>query len=166
MFQTKFSWSIDPAQAVQKLDAGIRNKAMRIALNAAAAPVKAAVISSAPKGEGHLAASTKIKVTNYRNKAIWVAVVGAGGKYKRLKKRKVRGKNGKTKTVTVKGKNGDRKYVRPATYQAFVDRGTKHSRARHYLPSAFKRSKTQFEATAKRKLGEVIEQLLGQKSRR
>jgi len=156
MIQTKFVWQIDPVDALTKLSAGIRNKALRISLNAAAAPVKAAVIAAAPKDLGTLAQATKIKVKNYRKGNTWVAVVGAGTKFKRLKKHK--GKVQKRfdkrtgKKVSV--------YSRPALYQHFVDQGRKGQRGKHYLRTAFTQSQRQFEAVARRKLGEVITSLM------
>ena len=113
MTKSTFVWQVDPVQSMGRLSAGIRNKALRIALNAGASPVKSAVISQAPKGEGYLAKSTKIKVTNYKSGNTWVAVVGAGSKYKRLKK-----SNGKV--VKRRDKDGKRVsvYSRPAPLPA------------------------------------------------
>lgn len=154
-----FVWKVDPIAALNKLAVGIKNKALRIALNAAAAPVKAAVIASAPKDKGFLAQATKIKVKNYRNSDCWVAIVGAGTKFKRLKKRagrvvkRIDKKTGKKVSV----------YARPALYQHFVDKGSKHMRGRHYLKSAFTMSQKAFEMTARAKLKQVITELMRQK---
>jgi HK97 gp10 family phage protein len=154
LFKATFNWTIDPVQAMAKLATGIRNKALRIALNAGSAPVKAAVIASAPRGTGNLAQSTVIKVKSYRDGDNWVAIVGASSKFKRLKKRKrkprKRDKNGKL----IKA------YVRPALYQRLVDRGTKHIHPRNYLPRAFNSAKMKFESVAKAKLKEVIEGMM------
>mgnify|MGYP001233749873 CR=1 FL=1 len=165
-------WKIDPVQSLNGLSRSIKNKAMRIALNAGASAVKQAVISSAPKDEGHLSKATTIKVYNpgggkAKDSNVWIAVVGAGSKYKKLKKTKNR-KTGKSKVVYRKDKKtGEKKkvYIRPAKYQHFVDAGTKNMTARKYLPAAWSRSKAQFEQTVMRKLQEIIPQLMQQNRR-
>ena len=159
MKKATFHWSVDPVVAVAKLSAGIRNKALRIALNAGASPVKQAVIESAPVGVGNLAKSTKIKVKNYKKGNSWVAIVGAGAKFKRLKKR-----GGKVVKKMVAGKKVS-VYARPAKYQNLVNRGTKKLQGRHYLEAAFNRSKKQFEQRTKAKLKQVIEELMRQNSK-
>ena len=52
--------------------------------------------------------------------------------------------------------------VRPR-YQHFVDAGTSKMAGRHYLQSAFRSSRKQFEARAKIKLKQVLEELMRNK---
>ena len=59
-------WTIDPVQSLAALSSGIRNKAMRIAINAGAAPMKSAVISHAPSDRGLLKKAIRIKVCTFR----------------------------------------------------------------------------------------------------
>lgn len=149
----RMSWTVDPVQALEKLSSGIRNKAMRIALNAAAAPVKAAVIASAPQQLGHLKAATKIKIKNYDKGATWTAIVGASSKFKRT--RRLKG-GGIKKRINKAGKKVNA-YIRPAVYQHFANAGNKRMRGRHYLEAAFQRSVRNFQQIARAKLREVIE---------
>lgn len=157
MILSSFTFKVSPDEAFKKLETGLQRKALRIALNAGAAPVKAAVIASAPKDAGHLAKATVIKVKNYKRGSTWVAIIGAGSKYKRLKKVKGR-------TVKKRKKNGQtvRAVVRPYKYQSFVDKGTSKMSGRHYLEAAFETSQAAFEQRAMAKLAEVIQQLLKQ----
>lgn len=162
MIQTQIKWNVDPMQKMQRLSQGLRAKAYKIALQAGAAPMKAAVVAAAPKDQGHLAAATIIKVVK-KTPDVWFAVIGASTKYKRAKKKK--GKNGRSQIVRKKGKDGKEQKVqiRPAAYQKFVDKGTRNMRARNYLTAAFKQAKGQFRSRTLSKLDEVVDQLLRQK---
>lgn len=159
MFGVKMTWTVDPAQAMPRLAAGIRNRCLRIALNAGASPVKQAVIASAPKDLGNLSKATAIRTRHYKNRDSWVAVVGASSRYKKAKrtannkiKKKIDKSTGKKTT----------QYIRPAYYQHLVDRGTRHSRPRRYLPAAFRRSVRQFEQVCRARLKQEIEALMRQ----
>lgn len=144
MIRSTLVWHVDPVEHFADVERKIRNKALRIALNAGASPVKEAVTQAAPKDRGHLSKATKIKVKNYRRGDVWVAIVGAGSKFKRVKRLK----------------NGQTRNVYPYKYQHFVDRGTSHSRARHYLDRAWAAAQAQFEARARQKLKQVLPELL------
>ena len=161
MVNATFSWKVDPEKSLANLSSGIRNKALRIAINAGAAPVKAAVIASAPKDTGNLAASTKIRVRNYKANNTWVAIVGAGSSFKRAMKTKdAKGRGKIVKKIDKKTGKMVTRYHRPALYQKFVDQGTVHAHGRHYLTAAFQRARSQFVDNCRRKLKEVIEQLM------
>lgn len=146
MIDSKITWKIDPVQALQSLSSGIKNKAMRIALNAGAAPVKAAAIAQAPQDTGNLKKAMRIKTKNYRNSNCWVAMIGASKSFKRTKK--------------PKSKKATRREVRPGNYQSLVERGTKHFTGRHFLERAMKSTRQQFVDTVRRKLQEIISQLI------
>jgi hypothetical protein len=158
-FNVKMSWNIDPGVVLNGLSVATNNKFMRIALNAGAAPVKAAVIATAPKDRGDLSKSTRIRVRNYRNKQIWVAIVGAASKYKKPKRSKPKGnaRLGKIEKYKTGKRKGETKYTRPAKYQHFVDQGRKGQRGQHYLPAALRQTKAQFNAKVNAKLKELIE---------
>ncbi len=125
MITSKLTWKIDPVVIAEKMARGVRNKVLRIAINAGAAPVKAAIIDAAPKGVGNLAQATIIKVINKRKGDCWIAVVGAGSKFKRMKKRN--GKSVKNK------KTGNKVFVRPGRYQFIQDKGSKYMKGKFYI---------------------------------
>lgn len=125
---------------------------MRIALNAGAAPMKAAVIAQAPNELGHLKKSQRIKIKNYRNSNTWVAIIGASKSYK--KNRKLKNK---------KRDRGGSKVIRPARYQSLVNKGTKHIKGQHFMEAALRSAKEAFEQNVRRKLAEIIPQLIGKR---
>ena len=63
------------------------NKAIRIALSKAAAPVKSAVISSAPSDLGNLKKSIKIKTKYYSASQSWGVIVGPSKSYSAAKRK-------------------------------------------------------------------------------
>lgn len=134
MIDSKCVWKIDPIQSLANLESGIRNKALRIALNAGAAPMKAAVINHAPSRLGNLKKAMRIKIKNYRQSNAWVAVIGASTSFKR------------------KSKSG--KAIRPAIYQPIVNE------AKHFMEHALKSAQSQFAQIVRTKLAEVIQQLI------
>ena len=95
----------------------IQNKIMRIAINKAASPVKAAVIQHAPRGNGSLSKAMIIKVKYYKTGDVWIAVVGASSKYSR---------------AIGRGKGR----VFPSRYARLVEVGTKYRKATPYLMPA------------------------------
>lgn len=145
MIRGKTTWKKDPTDAVKDLSRGMRNKAVRIALNAGAAPMKAAAVAQSPIETGALKKSFRIKVVNYKGKNIWVAVIGA-----------------KADFVKRKGKHGKEK--KPGNYLALVDLGTKHLTGRHFMRAAYNSSINSALQTMKTKLRQQIEQLAASKS--
>jgi hypothetical protein len=144
-------WTVDPVQSLAGLATGIRNKAMRIAINAGAAPMKAAVIAQAPSDSGLLKKAIRIRVRNYKANNTWAAIIGASTAFKRNVK-------------IGRGRNAKRKLVRPAKYQPLVDRGTKNFAGRNFMAAALNSAKAAFAQATLRKLSEVIPQLIsGQK---
>jgi hypothetical protein len=175
-------WDIDPGTALQGLETKIRNKAMRIALSAGAAPVKEAAVAAAPSGLGNLKKAMRIKIKNYKNSSKWVAMIGASSSYKRARKKKVKrtpraktlfgklfrkAKKRVTKTKTFKSlkkKFTKDNSIRPAQYQKLQDKGGKYQRAKHFIDAAFLSSKSQFEAAVFRKLREIIPKLIAEQA--
>jgi HK97 gp10 family phage protein len=155
ILQAKLTWKVDPIQAVKSLNQGMRNKALRIALQAGAAPMKDAVVAAAPSETGNLKKAMRIKVKNYKSNNTWVAIIGAASNFKRAKK--TTGKNGRSQIK--KNKSGEKVFVKPSRYQRPVDVGTKYMRGRHFMASALRRAKSQFDMIARQKLAELIKQL-------
>jgi hypothetical protein len=124
----------DPASQLSKLKAGLRNKAMRIAMNKAMAPVKEVVVSLTPVDTGALKKSMRIKVTNYRG-VRWVGIVGPSAKFTRKDK-----------------KSGGIK--RPARYNAIVNKHRRH------IDSARRIAGRRFAASVLSALRQTIPQLL------
>jgi HK97 gp10 family phage protein len=108
-----------PAQLLQQLAANVRNKEARIAMNKAAAPVKAAVVNNAPSDTGSLKKSIRIKVKSYGRGLRWVAVIGPKGNFKR------------------KGK-------RPAYYNRQVNDGNRYIRGRQHMDKAAAQTRNKF----------------------
>lgn len=125
---------------------------MRIALNAGAAPMKAAAVSQAPSELGHLKKAMRIKIKSYRGGVSWVAAIGASKSYKRTRKLKNK-----------KLDRGGSKEIRPSKYQPLVNEGTKNVKAQHFMESAFRSAKAQFEQNVMRKLREIIPQLIARR---
>ncbi|MBP3954919.1 hypothetical protein J8F10_06445 [Gemmata sp. G18] len=113
---------------LEKLSKGLRNKAMRIALNKASSPVKAKIVAAAPNRFGFLRKSMKIRLANYQNKSVWVSVIGPSRSFVRKKGKFKRGK-----------KKGQPKNHRPANYSHLVDQGTRHIRGRHFIRKSYSR---------------------------
>jgi hypothetical protein len=76
------------------------NRAIRVALNKATVPAKAAVVAAAPERTGFLKRAMRIK-TQFK-KGVWSAVVGPSTKVKKLKKKKQREKQSTTTTTTTR----------------------------------------------------------------
>jgi HK97 gp10 family phage protein len=115
------------------LKKGMSNKIMRIALMKAAGTVKEAVISNSPAGTGALKKSIKIRVRNYNNSSVWVAVVGPKSSYTKAKGKIKRGPH-----------KGEPRIYRPAKYAQLLEHGTKHAGARPFLGPAMTSSKEAF----------------------
>ncbi len=136
-------WNVDPLQALNQLKQKVRNTAMRIAISAGAAPVKAAAVATSPTDKGNLAKSLRIKIKSYGANTVWIAMIGASKSYKRSKKSK-------------KGKS----VIQPAKYQKYNERGSKHQRATHFLAHALDRTQAQFVQVFQAKLKQQIEAML------
>lgn len=119
----KFEFKIDPITATAKLKNNIKNKCIRIALNAAAAPVKQSVIANAPSARGYLKKAIRIKLKNYKNNSAWLVVIGASSTFTR---------------------GGKKRKIRPAKYSNLVEKGTKFMTAKPYLKPAYTQTKSQF----------------------
>lgn len=146
--EARIQFTIDPLKEAEKLSKGLRNKAIRIAMNKAAGKVKSAVQSNAPVRLGILQKSIRIKVKQYRAGNVWVAVVGARSE----KKRKGKYKRGP--------KKGQPKIHNPARYGHLVERGTKRSKARPFLKPALKQTAKAYIDTLTQSIREQVRQLL------
>jgi hypothetical protein len=162
LIHSKMTWRLEPVTTAAKITAGLRNKALRIALNAAAAPAKQAVIDAAPSTLGLLRRSIKIKIKHYRKGDAWAAVIGAISSFKRARKTRDP-KTGRSKIA--RDKDGNKQWIQPARYQYPLDRGSKRNSAREFMARAFRSSSQQFQRIAFAKLREQFEQLALQAGR-
>jgi HK97 gp10 family phage protein len=142
--EARFEFTLDPNKQVERLKAGMRNKVIRIAINKAASLVKTQVIDNAPNRTGTLKKSVKIKVKNYKNKNIWLAIVGASSKFKRKRK----------------GKD-----VFPVRYALLVEKGTMWNKAQPYLKPALEQKRQEYIDTMTAKIREQVEQILSSANR-
>ncbi|WP_162668698.1 HK97 gp10 family phage protein [Gemmata massiliana] len=141
-----FTWAVDPAHILQGLSKGLQRKMLRIALNKASAPVKEKIVAAAPKRYGFLRKSIRIRLVNYREKTVWVSVIGAARSFVRKKGKRKRGRRKNEPIIH-----------RPANYSFLIDQGTRHIRARHFIQRSFGRA---FRRTFIRSLYAQIDSLL------
>lgn len=139
----------DPLKILAGLDKGIRNKAIRIAMNKAASPVKAEVVNNAPVRHGILKKSFRIKVKNYKKKNVWVAVIGPQSKFAKNKGKYLTGE-----------KKGQPIKHRPSAYARLVEKGTKHIRGRHFIKRAGDTAGAKFQDSMIASLKTQVELLL------
>jgi hypothetical protein len=78
----------------------LQNKAIRIAINKAAVPVKEAVVASAPMGFGNLKKSIRIKSKYYAKAKTWAAVVGPSNSFSRVRRKPKKVKPAKRKKAS------------------------------------------------------------------
>ncbi len=152
MITAEFKFTTNPNKLVEKLEKGLRNTAIRKAINKAAAPVKAAVVANAPERFGYLRKSFRIKIKQYRDSKIWVAVIGPKSDFKKSKGVRTRGKD-----------RGNPRNYRPSAYAKLVDKGTKHFKGRHFLKSALDTAGKQFLENMAQYLTAEVELILSQK---
>ena len=124
----------------------LQNKIMRIAINKAAAPVKAAVIAQSPTMKGNLKKSIKIKSKHYKAKNIWTAIVGPSSSFTR-----------KGKTIKAGPKKGQKPVIRPAKYAPAVEK------KKRFLKSSLQASAGQFRQTLQEAVRQQLEAILNQK---
>lgn len=146
MISGKFEFTIDPFKQTEHLKKGLRNKYIRIALNKASGKIKDAVIAIAPSNTGALKKSFRIKVKNYKNRDIWVAIVGPKSDYTKKKGKYKRGPN-----------KGNPKIKRPSAYAHLLERGTKHMPKRPFLNPALQENKSLFLETLRSKIKEQVQ---------
>lgn len=115
---------------LDKLRKGVARKAVRIAVNRASAPVKAAVVAGAERIRrfGYLVKAQRIRVRIYGGK--FVSVIGPTRKFTRTKGKYTRGP-----------KKGQPRRIRPANYAHLADQGTEHSEPHPYLIPALNATK-------------------------
>lgn len=123
------TWTVEPLREAAKVKAGLRNRVMRIAVSKGAGIVRNAAVALAPARFGYLKKSLKIRVRHYRNKDVFVAVVGPKRDFVKTKGKRTR--DGK------ESKKGDPIRHRPANYAHLVERGTKRgARPRRFMSGA------------------------------
>lgn len=129
---------------------GVRT-AIRIGVNRAAKPVKAAYVAEAQAiaRYGFLGKSVGTKQQTYRDGLVTVAVIGPKRSYVRTKGSYTRGK-----------KAGEKRRIRPANYARIVDQGTGRSRARKFASNAMARAGAQYPDAAAREIKAEIEKIL------
>jgi HK97 gp10 family phage protein len=138
MLKASFALDLSPAERLRR--SGIR-KAVRIAANRAAAPVKAVMVANAEriKDRGGIAKSIRIRVKIYGDR--FVTIIGPSRSYKRSAGR------GKPKKV-------------PASYAHLVERGTKRTKPKPFVRPTLAATKDQFYAAASREVGiEIAKEL-------
>jgi hypothetical protein len=135
---------MSPAEELGK--SGVR-KAVRIGLNRASAPVKAAVVShaGARKRYGYLQKSIRIRLRTYSADR-WVSVIGPSTKFVRRKGKYTRGK-----------RKGEPRLFKPSKYAHLFERGTKRSKAYPFLGPAYAETAGPFIRRAGREIGEELE---------
>lgn len=139
MLTAKIVFKEDPTKKLNGLQTKLKNFAIRYALNKAASPVKAAVISGAPKLTGALGKSIRIKIERYKAGTVWVAVVGPKSNF-------VRG--------------GKKKTIRPARYAHVLEGGSRYSMPRRFLAPALSRTHQQYFDILQSTIGQQIDQFL------
>lgn len=154
MGEAYFEWKIDPVKEANKLTKGLKNRAMRYAMNKAAAVVKAAVTTNAPVKYGYLKRSIKIRVRNYKNSAIWVGVVGPKGDFRVVR----RGRKATKKKAARKATPH-----RPALYARFLEKGTKHAKSKPFLLPALNATAARYLAVYHETLRQQIAAILSKK---
>lgn len=143
---------------LDKLRKGAARKAVRIAVNRASAPVKAAVVAGAERLRrfGYLAKAQRIRVRIYGGK--FVSVIGPTRKFVRTKGKITRGP-----------KKGEARRFRPANYAHLVELGTEHGRARPFLMPALAATKGTYarliRSEVKRELEKVMSGGAGRKAK-
>ncbi len=147
--KVEMEFKVDPFRELDRLKAGLKNKIIRIAINKAAAPVKAAVISFAPLGKGPLKKSIRIKVKHYRDRGVWVAIVGPGSSFKRVGKKFSRGK-----------RKGQKRIIQPSRYASQVDGGTTRAKATPFRRPALQAAGPQYVRVMMDSLREQVAALL------
>jgi HK97 gp10 family phage protein len=148
----EFKWKIDPLKTADKLSAGLKNKAIRIAMNKASAVVKNAVIGNAPVRYGYLKKSIRIKVRNYKGKVIWVSVIGPKSDFKKAKGKRKRGP-----------RKGEPIQHRPSNYARLLEQGTSHAKARPFLKPALQSTRSRFMQVLTASIKEQVNHLLPKK---
>ncbi|VTU02777.1 : HK97-gp10_like [Gemmataceae bacterium] len=148
-------YELDLSPAAGLKGGGLR-KALRIGLNRAASPVKAAVVSNAEavKRYGFLAKAIRIRTKVYPADK-FVAVIGPSSKFVRQKGKFKKGK-----------RKGQPKKAIPAKYAHLVERGTKRSRAQPFLGKAHAETAARFLDQVGAEVGREIEQELARRAKR
>jgi len=149
---SKVVWKIDPVKGAEKLERGVRNKIMRIAMNKASAVVKAAVVSQAPSRYGYLKKSIRIKVVHYKGKAVWVSVIGPKSDFKKAKGKRSRGP-----------REGEPIQHKPSNYARLVEKGTKNAKASPFLKPALNQTASKFQQLLLASVKAQVEALLPKK---
>lgn len=136
--RAKLVWDKDPS-FLKGVRGSIKNKAIRISLNKAAAPIKADVVQTAPKRIGALQKSMRIRTRNYKDSAVWVAIIGPKSDYTRKRKGRL---------------------IRPVKYASIMEFGSKWIRGRHFIRRARAGASSRFSQVFCDELRRRLDELL------
>jgi len=129
-------------------------RALKIGINRAARPVKAAVKSEASSIQryGYLAKSIRIKAIVYESGNA-VAVIGPTRKYQGRKGKFTRGP-----------RKGESRVFIPANYAHLVEKGTAHARPHPFLKPALNSTLTQYLEAVKDEIRKEVERVSSRKA--
>jgi hypothetical protein len=156
----KVQYDLNLTEVERLKNYGLR-KAMRIAINRAAAGIKTVVESNAAKVStrtGTLAKAQRIKVKVYRQ-FTHVAIIGPARNFKRAGKKITRGRK-----TRVPFRRGLRHTIRPGRYAHLVERGTKRSKASPFIKPS-ESAIPRFRDEAARAIAREIEKELSRQAR-
>lgn len=141
---------------LERLNAYGLRKAVRIAVNRAAAKIKATVVSkaNAVRRYGFLGRSIRIRVKVYRQ-LCHVAIIGTTRGFKRTKGKFTRGP-----------KKGQKRVIVPSRYAHLVERGTKWTKAKPFIKPAEAESVPRFREDVKREIAKEIQLELARQAAR
>jgi HK97 gp10 family phage protein len=139
---------IDISGLMELSEKGVR-RALKIALNRAASPVKAAVVSAAAgiANRGYLSKSIRIKTKVYDSGAA-VAIIGPSRNYVRTKG-----------TISRGPRKGQVRRFIPANYGTLTERGTSRSAARPFLSPALGSTQAQFQSVVQEEINREIQKV-------
>jgi len=149
MIDAKLHFEQDPIRIADALSKGLRRKAIRISMNKAAGQVKAAVVGQAPQRYGYLKKAQRIRLKDYQEGAVWVAVVGPKNDFVKTKGKRTRGPH-----------KGDPIKHRPSKYAHLLVHGTNKVKPNTYLQSALDSTREGFFETLTSSLKEQVAKLL------
>jgi hypothetical protein len=123
-FKVQYDVDLSPAERLKRY--GFR-KAIRIAVNRASAPAKVTMTQKAEaiRRFGFTAQSMRIRVRIYGDSERFVSIVGPTRSFKRVKGKYTRGP-----------RKGQKRVFIPANTAHLADKGTKRSKAHHFVEKA------------------------------
>lgn len=123
------------------------NKAIRKAMNKAAAPVKQALVAAAPSRTGALRKSIRIRIKYYSKTRTWAAVVGPSRQKKKPQ-------------TPAKRRRKRRRPFGPTRYAWQLEFGTSHGRSKPWLRPTLRATRGRFGSILTQALKANIAQVL------